>query len=51
MLSFINDGNAKQAISGWNNEEETTDPVDQDLDHALGALDDLTQEDKFFLIQ
>ena len=40
---------------GWSQEDDPNDvPVvdqDLDLDHAFGALDDLTNEDKFFLIQ
>ena len=40
---------SKAALSGWHNEEPGEH--DLDLDHAFGALDDMTQEDKFFLIQ
>jgi hypothetical protein len=51
VLNFINDGQhqSKAALSGWQDEEPAEH--DLDLDHAFGALDDLTQEDKFFLIQ
>jgi hypothetical protein len=51
VLNILNDGHhqSKAALSGWQDEEPPEH--DPDLDHAFGAIDDMTQEDKFFLIQ
>ena len=52
-MNVLNDRDSHQqskaAFSGWQDEEPAEH--DLDLDHAFGAIDDLTQEDKFFLIQ
>ena len=38
----MDDNHSKQPISGWGADEDPTEHLDQDLDNAFGALDDLT---------